>query len=325
LIIADAGTLIGLGHVVRSCALASAFVRAGAQASVATPDDPAARAAVSAEGIEWRQWPHPGVPAAEMLVIDSYRWTAGQDELAIARSRLLVRITDGAAAETNAHVVVDGAPGADPSFYHGPRLRAALAGPQFALVPQAFRDEGLVRDDRAVVALGSGGPPDLVARIVAALAAAGWGGIDVVAGPYMTLPSLAGVDVHRGLDPRGVAGVFARARLGVVGGGQTLLQAAASGLACVAVVLADNQRRQVGAMVGAEALIATGDARVPAELERLLRARRPSEAAYAVVASRARSLVDGRGADRAAAGIIDIYGAMTATGDRTPRGGGGDR
>jgi spore coat polysaccharide biosynthesis predicted glycosyltransferase SpsG len=308
LLLADAGNDIGLGHVVRSCALATALMSAGWRTSVATPDDPAARSVVSADGIEWREWPDGSSLPADLLVVDSYRWTSEQDRLAIAQSRLLIRIMDGAVAETSAHVVIDGAPGADPSFYRGARLQASLAGPQFALVPRAFRDKGLHRDERAVVALGSGGSPDLVARIVAALVTAGWGRIDVVAGPYTVLPVLAGVDVHRGLDPRGVAGVFARARLGVVGGGQTLLQAAASGLACVAIVLADNQRRQVDAMVVAEALIATGDAREPAALERLLGARRPPQGAYAAVAARARSLVDGYGADRAAAGIIDTYG-----------------
>jgi hypothetical protein len=78
-------------------------------------------------------------------------------------------------------------------------------------------------------------------------------------------------------------------------------------------------------MVIAEALMGTGQPSEPARLEQLLRAHGPSESVYAAVAARARSLVDGRGADRAAAGIIDIYGAMTATGDPTPRGGGGDR
>ena len=325
LFLADAGTDIGLGHVVRSCALAVALMRSGSRVSIATPDDPAARSIVSAEGLAWRRWPDPPSQDADLLVVDSYRWTREHDEEAIRRARLLVRIMDGAVADTGAHIVIDGAPGADAAFFRGRRLRSTLVGPRFALVPGAFRDQDLPRGDRAVVSLGSGGAPDLVARIVEALAAGGWRGIDVVAGPYTTVPRLAGVDVHRGLDPRGVAAVFARARLGVVGGGQTLLQAAASGLACTAVVLADNQRRQVDAMIVARALIASGDASEPAALERLLRASGPSEVVYAAVATRAGSLVDGLGAERSAAGIMDVYEAMTATGDPTSSGGGGDR
>lgn len=324
-ILADAGTHAGLGHVVRSCALAAALMQGGARVSIATTDDAAARAVVSAAGIEWRVWPDPAVEVADLLIIDSYKWTPDQDEQAIGRSRLLVRIMDGMAAQTNAHVVIDGAPGAGPAFYRGPRLRSVLAGPQFALVPRVFRDEGLVREDRAVIALGSGGPAELLARIVAPLASAGWGGIDVVVGPYTTVPQLAGVNVHRGLDPRGVARLFARARLGIVGGGQTLLQAAASGLACVAVVLADNQRRQVDAMVVHEALIATVDAHDPAALERLLGACAAPRGAHAAVAARAHALVDGYGAERAAAGIIGAYEAITMTGDPTSRDKGGDR
>lgn len=85
-----------------------------------------------------------------------------------------------------------------------------------------------------------------------------------------------------------------------------MLQAAATGLACVALIMAANQRAQTEAMARAAVLlgmVADPDpARVRSAVATALR-RDDRDA----VGARAASLIDGQGASRAAQGIIRLY------------------
>jgi spore coat polysaccharide biosynthesis predicted glycosyltransferase SpsG len=315
-LLADAGPSVGLGHAVRSAALGSALSDLGATVTLALPD-PVARDLIDAEGLRSMDWTNAWVEPIDIVVADSYRWSADDDTNALANVRLFVRILDGSTGEIRPHVVVDGAPGADAHTYRGPSIRARFVGPTFALVPRAFRATGQARGDRAVVSLGGAGS-DALDAIVAALRDIGYRGVDVVLGPFASVTSLADVDVHRGLRPTGVASLFAAARLGVVGGGQTLLQAAAAGLPSIAVVLADNQLSQVRAMERAGALVAAIDRLDRVTLGETIRARAVPDAGHSEAAARATALVDGFGADRAAAGIMEIYGALAGARPETP-------
>jgi len=297
---------VGLGHVVRSVALAVSLQRV-ATVTVATPDEATGTFAMTA-GLSWQKWTGQVPMRSNIVTLDSYTSSRSDEAAARTACDLLVRILDGEPTTTLADVVVDGAPGAE-SAYHGPRLRAALCGPRYALIPEVFRTVRRDPDDRVVVSLGGNPSAEVLNVTTEALRSIGRRNVHVVVGPYAGFVPASDVVVHRGLTPRDVAQLLAHARLAVVGGGQSLLQAAASAVPSVAVVLSENQSRQVRALVRHGALVASADAEsLPTVLATLATDPRDLEA----VGRRAAAIVDGRGCDRAAAGIIEVYRSLTA-------------
>lgn len=306
---ADAGPTAGLGHVVRSCALAEALRSAGAEViGLATVPDDAARSACASLDVPWLPWDR--VYDASVACIDSYHTDAPGRERLRPRDGLLVEIADGVDRPTAADVIVDGAPGSERHVYHGPRLRATLSGPGYTLVPSYFtaaRDA--TRADRAVVTLGSSAPGELVRAAAAGLRRAlGWP-IDVIVGPYTGELAVAGVTLHHAVMPPDVARLLSAARVALTSGGQTLVQAIASGTACAAIIVTDNQRDQVTALEHAGALLAMD---VPDALDRVIASMTDGGAIERVVRI-GRELIDGHGARRAASGILDQARLLAST------------
>lgn len=303
MLFADGGPSVGLGHVVRSCALAEALVARGVKVlSVATPPDEGARAVCVSFSLAWSDWDH--APRADLVCVDSYRSTPALAVPPHGAPRLRVDIADGRGRRTEADVVVDGAPGAEAREYEGPRLRAVLAGPAYALVPRCLtRVRAASRVDRAVISLGSGADRTLVEAAAEAVAdVVGWP-VDVVVGPYTPAPRLGDGIAHRGLLPADVAVLLGTRRLAVVGGGQTLLHAIAAGAACVAVIVADNQRDQVGALSQAGALLAVVEPEGHSIWEALR--TRCDPVALARASSVALGIIDGMGPDRVADALVE--------------------
>lgn len=308
-LLADAGPSTGLGHVTRSAALADALRRHGARALLAAPDDDAVREAALSLAVDHQPWDGRTWDArSDLIVVDSYRLMPEDLVRLRPKGGAIAEVSDGARLRTEADFVIDGAPGSAARRYGGPRLREAFVGERYALVPRCFvRQRGLEREDRVVVSIGSGAPAALLDAVVAA--AGGSCAVDVVAGPYTRFDARPPATVHRGLGPDGVADLFGRARVGVVGGGQTLLQAAATGLACVAIVVADNQRPQSDAMLERGAVIDVVPMDDLVRVDAAVRAAVASRDAMDAVATRAAATIDGGGADRVAAALLSALGA----------------
>jgi spore coat polysaccharide biosynthesis predicted glycosyltransferase SpsG len=97
----------------------------------------------------------------------------------------------------------------------------------------------------------------------------------------------------------------------ICGGGQSLIEAAAVGTPAAALLLGDDQFRQRAAMIAAGAAADGGDWRTTnadAELQGALESLRDA-GSRTRMSSRGRALVDGRGADRLAAEILDAWQA----------------
>ena len=306
LFFADAGPSAGLGHVVRCAALAEAMLSAGWTVfGISTPRDDAAGRVCASLGVRWLV---DGKHNADVVVVDSYLQAETLVQTGRQIGRIVVQIADAPARATEADIVLDGAPGAGGARYSGPYLRETLCGPTYALVPAAFRGTRRPSRSGSVVALGSAAPAELVRAACSAVSAPA---VDVVLGPYSDPPA-TNARVHRDLLPPQVADLFARREVGILGAGQTLIQGAAAGLACVAVILADNQIRQARALEVAGATLGTIDARRHTP-ERARFASLLSARAAPVVATCAARIIDGGGAARATAAITRILRSAGST------------
>jgi len=96
--------------------------------------------------------------------------------------------------------------------------------------------------------------------------------------------------------PRSLLEPLLRCDAVVCTGGQTLLEAAATGAPALALEGAANQRRQIAALAAREAVLPVTEEAVPEAIERLL----DSPDARRRLSERARATVDGRGALRVA-------------------------
>jgi spore coat polysaccharide biosynthesis predicted glycosyltransferase SpsG len=261
---------------------------------------------------------------AEALVVDSYRATP--DLLAGLRPSVgcLAVVDDLADRQLDADLVVNGAVGAAGLPYQAREGTRLLLGPRYALLDPDFADppagEGGDRVDRALVALGGGLHAGALRVALTALDGALEGAtLDVIVGPFAdaaplgSLVSRNRMAVHRAVaDPRPL---MLAADLAVSGGGVTLLELAATATPAVAVVLADNQAPGVEGLVRAGAVRSAGRASDPhlaARLSREVHALATDPEERGELGRRARALVDGRGASRAARAVLDALAAVRA-------------
>lgn len=301
--LADAGPGRGLGHVVRSVALAQALADRECDVTVRTDDDPSARRIVTTAGLRWAPWVE-GSATFDVVIVDSYVRTVADVRRLLGPHGVLVEIADAGRTQTEADIVIAPWPGSEASAFSGPSLRATFAGAEHALVPAAFRPG---RGPRAgtVISLGGGGPSELVA---ATLRTTGLPQpVHAVIGPYGAMPEGSPATVHVDLLPSAVAALFNQASIGILSAGQTLLQAAACGLPPIAVITADNQMTQARAMQSAGATMGVVDARsddISQELEAALQRGDADR-----VGRRAAGIIDGAGSSRVADGILRTLGS----------------
>jgi UDP-2,4-diacetamido-2,4,6-trideoxy-beta-L-altropyranose hydrolase len=252
--VADAGRHAGLGHLSRSGAIAIALRSRGFDVSCLAHG---ADEALDRDGLTWT----PVQDAAELpveadvLIVDSYRLS--RDVLEKHATRLpLVVLQEQTEPPRGAALIVN--VGADSRLAD----RSRLYGFSYACLRPAFWGipKRLVRSDvsRILVTTGSGAARGnaetfaTVARMVVPGAE-----VRLIAGPYSQFTGLVGVTVV--VTPDCLLAEFMEADLCVSAGGQTLLEAAATGTPTVAVVLAENQREQARRLAAMRAVHLLGD------------------------------------------------------------------
>lgn len=278
-LVADAGADAGLGHLSRSSAIAVALQRAGHTVRCRAYG---ADATVERYGICWEPLPYPSriVVDERVLILDSYRVGANQ-KATLAHDHRLVLLHDTG-------TVPDGALAVDT------RGQKACLGPDYWDAPPR-RVAPQVR--RVLVTTGGGrAGAGLGARLSGAVRAA-LPAVDVgfVRGPFADVAAPDGVRLVT--DAESLAGELRAADMVVSAAGQTMLEAAALGTPCVALVIAENQRRQADEMAdaGAASLVNDEDAAVARVL-----ALAPDRAGREALSRRGQEMVDGSGARRVA-------------------------
>jgi UDP-2,4-diacetamido-2,4,6-trideoxy-beta-L-altropyranose hydrolase len=338
--VTHAGPAIGLGHERRCLALASAWAAERAEIRfVIAPDDASAArlgrasgslvrlgaAGVAVTALAWDREPERAREtltrlAPDVLVVDSY--AASTDFLASLRETCgrLVAIDDVADRKLPVHVVVNGGVAAESLPYERASATRFLLGARYALIDPRFasarpaRSRGRV--DRVLVSLGGGRPgPALRAALAAVETSVTDAEVDVVVGPF------AGTDMPGGMrrnrlvlhrDPPDMRRLMQGADLAIAGAGVTLYELAATGTPTVVVQMAHNQAANATAFGNAGAAALAGDAvspRLPEMLADAVGRLVESPALRSGLAGRARDLIDGAGAIRAASEIRSGVGS----------------
>jgi spore coat polysaccharide biosynthesis predicted glycosyltransferase SpsG len=289
LVLADGGPSAGQGHLSRSSSLVVALRARGVTARCV---------ALGAEGLRERYgvtWePEAGAgrtltAPADVVVVDTYGppWpaSAGVDLADVPR----VLVCDEPRPPSSA-VVVDPAaePDGDPRHLYG--LRHAMLGPPFWGMPRRTshrplrrvlvtvgRSTRVTEGPELVDAVRAAVPGEAVVRVVGLSGVADGPGVEALAPSASLLEELLACD------------------LVVCGAGQTMLEAAATGAPCVAVVLADNQRRAAEQLDRAGAAVVTAMAGVAGACAVLV-----ATSARAALAARGQDAIDGAGALRVA-------------------------
>jgi spore coat polysaccharide biosynthesis predicted glycosyltransferase SpsG/RimJ/RimL family protein N-acetyltransferase len=282
----DASPEIGVGHLARSVALAEAARSRGW--------DVALWGTVSAG--EWLVGDLPVLSiqdAADVVVVDHYGLGS------LETDALVVSFEDGPFGRRRADVVVDAnlvrhdrPDDGSPVVLRGPAyapLRASV------LAARAARD-GESAPPKVVVVMGGGAAPSAVAAALTALRSTGVPA-DVHA---ISATAVPGFDVRP--PTRDLPRLFAAADLVVSAAGVTLLELCCIGAPTALVRVAENQAAGYEAAV-AQSLVA-GLGTDPRDHVDVLRELLLDPARRAALATKARTTVDGRGADR----ILDALG-----------------
>ena len=291
--IADAGPEAGLGHVSRSSALAVALRCRGldSRCHARGSDEPFDR-----DGIRWSSMAgdQPLAPEASVVVVDSYRLSLDELEKA-AESTQLVVMHDYGGVPSGAALVVNPASEPDNGARLGGLEYVPLRPGFWGLPDRSVSDQAR----RILVTMGSGRFDALGCEVAGKVASAlPEVEVTLVRGPYAGgLRAPAGVTILAA--PDSLVDPLLAADAVVTAGGQTMLEAAAAGTACVALPIVENQKRQVDrlARVGAVRVVEPphADSAVNAvvELARDLAGRRE-------LSRRGQRGIDGYGAFRVA-------------------------
>jgi UDP-2,4-diacetamido-2,4,6-trideoxy-beta-L-altropyranose hydrolase len=251
--------------------------------------------------VRWAPWQPDGPaaePAPDLLVLDTYDRAAWSRVAALGQRRLVAfedALPEPGAADVT--IAPEGASGgAGGQVLAGPRF-ACLRRPFWNLGPRRIRDlPGLV-----LITTGGGDLGGLAGRVAAQLRER-VAGLELVWGPGFDSEPPPGVTVLE--LPASLLEPLLRADAVVCAGGQTMLEAAATGAPALVLEGAPNQRRQIAALAGLGAVVPVREKEVPAELDRLLE----STSLRRDLSRRAQAAVDGRGALRVAAELAPPAG-----------------
>lgn len=285
LVVADGHPDVGLGHLMRSTALACAIGLSGETVRCVALGAAAAR---TIDGVIWEpaQVP-PDAPRDALVVLDSYLLDGR------SRARLLDRPRSA----------VFGDAGTEPvSLSIAPALAPApgrLSGLRHACLRRAFwvsPGHPIAPHPRRVLVSTGGGPAGDLRRQVAELVAEAVDRAEVrVVGAEGHLPAGA-VSVR----PPDLASELRAADLVVTAGGQTAVEAAATGTPAIAIAIVDNQRRQVRTLAEAGAVVAIeAFEQIPAAVAQLA-----APGARRDLSRRGQAAVDGLGALRCAGALL---------------------
>jgi spore coat polysaccharide biosynthesis predicted glycosyltransferase SpsG len=304
-----AGPRIGFGHLLRARALARAL---GVRLLVSLRGGAAARRAAERLGAILLPRGTDACAGADVLIVDdpslpeSRAWAARARRCGVPA----VAVHDGG-PYAEADLVVDG------HLRARPARSSVLAGPRYCLLDPAIVARRSVRrahGHRLLIALGGGAHVRRVARQLTTEIAGRCPGarIDVAAGFAAGAPPVLRHGRWVG-GKSGLATAMAASEVAVVAGGVTLAEACALGVPAVGVAVVAAQRPAIRACARAGAVVDVGGsagapgtaARVADVVATLLDDRGRREH----LASRARVLVDGRGAERVARRIRQLVRA----------------
>lgn len=318
LIHADAGPRVGAGHVMRCLALAQAWMdRGGKAVFLLGPEAAPLRRRLEDEGLEIFDAGGTVELArkigADWVVLDGYCFGISAQRAVKDADFRLMKIDDHAhAAEYVADVVLDPHLRADERRYASrPSSSRLLLGARYVLLRREFRTRmrsarpAVPAVHKLLVSLGGSDPDNQTALVLQALSR--------VPDPRRETVVVVGpTNSHRtALEAaaRGVAGtvrfesdvtrmadLMAWADAAVSAAGGTCWEMAFMGLPAVLVIAAENQRPNVQALAGAGAALYGGT-----DLEGAIARLLSDGSLRAELSARGQSLLDGKGADRAAA------------------------
>lgn len=310
----EAGGSTGLGHAVRSAALAGRLYQAGWRVAVAISDDGYAAVPDLAALPRLRPEALLEVPA-DLVVIDGYDFGIDLEQKVRKAGRKLLVIDDAPTRPHDADWVLDSTLGRLADEYAAVAPHACiLAGARYVPLRPAFRRARVERWERlkllpelpaqrVLISLGGTDPLNHTGLVLAALAdQAPSVTFVVVMGPSAPqlesvkaqVAALPGAELH--IAPADMAGLMAGCDLAIGAGGTSSWERCCLGLPTLALIIAENQRP------GAERLAASGaawlvedDSAVIADRFAALRADAGTRRA---MAEAGRALIDGRGLDR---------------------------
>jgi UDP-2,4-diacetamido-2,4,6-trideoxy-beta-L-altropyranose hydrolase len=332
LFLADAGPMVGGGHVMRCLTLARALTNLGAHCQFMAPPsvseimnrfDQADTGQIASDtekiiAVSQKQ-------SADIVVIDHYGLGRAV-EATLGQGRRLVVLDDLPGRVHACDLLLDPSLGRQPSDYHGlvPDTCQVLTGPAYALVRREF---AALRDDRLahrsfrsghgpiLVSLGLTDLFGLTATVVEALLALAlpnpiWAVVGASAPSLNQLQALAAQNpqVSVLIESRDMAALMSQADLSIGAGGSSTWERACLGLPSLTLILADNQAEQTRRMAELGACLAL-DIRDDGWQDALQAAVQSSQADFmpwrqlGVVSS---SVCDGLGAARVAEAILSL-------------------
>ncbi|MBI5179108.1 MAG: hypothetical protein HZA04_07595 [Nitrospinae bacterium] len=318
LIRADGSRKSGFGHLSRMAALSAAMERKGCRAVFITwGADDAVRGFLSSRGLAFIETPHAAGEdgarfhlkamescGAKLTILDSYQLDDPFRERLKEGGAVVAAVDDIYRHYSRADVVINHNPSADRARYADFSGRV-LAGPQFALINQAFAD---CRPALSPVVLVTLGGTDALAQTDRVLRL-----LDRVDEDFNILAlagSYSGGEVFSGLKhPLEIApftgdmpGLFSRCSAAITGGGITCMELACAGLPFLIVLTDEYQRENAetyarnGVAEYSGALWEKSDEELFASFSHFL----SHPQAWGEMARKGRALVDGKGADRVA-------------------------
>ncbi len=331
---ADAGPGIGSGHAARMLALAEAWIDAGGRARLlSAAPSPALKIRAGLQGVELvaLSAAHPapadlqetlqavaGAPKATWLAVDGYAFDAAYLTALRAAGARVLRVDDAPRGPVPCDALLDQTPGAETSSPDLPADALPLLGPRWALMRSSFARAGGSRaargaNRRILVSFGGWDPDDATALALRALrllkvpfeAVVVVGPDNPRAGALAALAQGLPARLERMAD---MPTLMADCDLALIGGGVTMLEAAAAGLPALVATVADNQEAGAAAQADRGLVRLLGRARdlSPESLARSLSAALGAGAELRKLARAARAVVDGRGAARAAAALLAL-------------------
>ena len=330
----NAGAAVGLGHLMRAREMARLLVGRGIACTMTGPDPALRRPGDDALFAHWEQTDTLDAAAViaccaargtRRAVIDDYRATpAIQAALKAAGLHWIQQFDASRPWQVHAPVLVNASPHERRAEYlrwlADPATRT-LFGPRYGVLRPAFtalapRPDG--RPVRRVLAAFGGGDDrgalDLVLRALAGrmgpdvtLVAVSGGGNPRARALRAALADTPHAEVEFHVDPGDMPSLMAGCDLAVIGGGTMSYEAAICGLPMVFVALAPNQERPCAGwhdLTGAPVLGGVAEV-TPQALHRAVTALIGDDTARASMAARGRAAVDGRGAARLVAALLE--------------------
>jgi len=351
LVRADASVTSGTGHVMRCLALVQAWSeRGGAAVFLSHCDNQALRDRIHAAGAEFLPLA-PELSAEDdleatisslalldssVVVLDGYHFDVNyQSELRAGGHRLMVIDDTVRLPFYDTDILLNQNLGAARLEYNCHCGTARLLGPSYALLRREFRswrsrlDKVPETARKILVTLGGSDPDNVTCKVIQALRTLDHDGIRirVVAGPANPhidelRDAALGFPGELELLPEvsDMASLMSWADLAVTGAGGTCWELACVGLPAVLLVIAENQRASAAELGAAGLVVNLGwhaDVSVEClanEIDGLIDA----SSRRSRMSRRGKALVDGHGADRVAATLMNLAPAMgtpQSTGD----------